>query len=104
MVSGFHGNTDPVMVMFLFLAAVACARGGASCGILLAYPGCQIKIIPLLFVPIFFLFWLHRRQGIRFSRSLYSDESGIMGEPLAKFPALFVRNVLLYSGFWGNWE
>ena len=27
MVSGYHGNTDPVMVMFLFLAGVACVDG-----------------------------------------------------------------------------
>lgn len=52
MVTGFHGNTDPVMVMFLVLAVLMCVRGSpALCGIALAL-SCQIKIIPLLLLPI----------------------------------------------------
>jgi hypothetical protein len=50
MVSGFHGNTDPVMVMFLVLAACMCLwKRPALCGLFLAL-SCQIKIIPLLLV------------------------------------------------------
>ena len=53
MVSGFHGNTDSIMVMFLVLAACQCVRNQPiSCGIFLAL-SCQIKIVPLLCLPVF---------------------------------------------------
>ena len=57
MVSGFHGNTDPVMVMFLVLAAHMCLKERPILAGLFLALSCQIKIVPLLFVPIFFFFW-----------------------------------------------
>src|SRR6185312_13199470 len=66
MVSGFHGNTDPVMVMFLVLAAISVLRvQPVFAGILLAL-SCQIKIIPLLLFPIFFFFWFARGKLVSF--------------------------------------
>ena len=56
MVSGFHGNTDPVMVMFLVLAAYMCLRNKPVLSGLFLALSCQIKIVPLLLVPVFFFF------------------------------------------------
>src|SRR5437762_2927397 len=48
MVSGFHGNTDPVMVLFLICAVWMCLwRQSALAGLFFAL-SCQIKIAPLL--------------------------------------------------------
>jgi len=103
MVSGFHGNTDPVMVMFLVLASLFCLRGKSVwCGLFLAL-SCQIKIIPLLLLPIFFFFWLSRRRAVSFSLPFVSALLVLWAEPLLKFPTLFARNVLLYGSYWGIW-
>ena len=103
MVSGFHGNTDPVMVMFLVLASLFCLRGKSVwCGLFLAL-SCQIKIIPLLLLPIFFFFWLSRRRAVSFSLPFVSVSLILWAEPLLKFPTLFARNVLLYGSYWGIW-
>jgi len=103
MVSGFHGNTDPVMVMFLVLASLFCVRGKpALCGLFLAL-SCQIKIIPLLLLPIFFFFWLSRRRVVAFSLPFLLASGVLWSEPLLKFPALFLKNVLSYGSFWGIW-
>jgi len=103
MVSGFHGNTDPVMVMFLLLASWFCLRGKPiCCGLFLAL-SCQIKIIPLVLLPIFFFFWLPRRQAVWFSVVFVSVSLVFWVEPLLKFPTLFARNVLLYGSYWGIW-
>jgi hypothetical protein len=103
MVSGFHGNTDPVMVMFLILASSFCLRGKSVwCGLFLAF-SCQIKIIPLLLLPIFFFFWLSRRHAVSFSLSFVLVSLVLWAEPLLKFPTLFARNVLLYGSYWGIW-
>ena len=62
MVSGFHGNTDPILVLFLVLASVMALRDRPLlCGLFLAL-SCQVKIIPLLLLPIFFFFWVERRR------------------------------------------
>jgi hypothetical protein len=103
MVSGFHGNTDPVMVMFLVLATVSALRNNAIlCGLFLAF-ACQIKIIPVLLLPIFFFFWLARRRSIPFALPFALASLVLWAEPLVKFPLLFIRNVLSYGSFWGIW-
>ena len=69
MVSGFHGNTDPVMVLFLVLAAYMCVKNQALLSGLFLALSCQIKIVPLFLVPIFFFFWFERSiVGNSFSR------------------------------------
>ena len=103
MVSGFHGNTDPVMVMFLVLASFMCLRNKPALSGLFLALSCQIKIVPLLFVPIFFFFWYDRGIGARFLLPLALGLLLSWSEALLKFPALFIKNVLSYSGFWGIW-
>jgi len=103
MVSGFHGNTDPVMAMFLLLAGYMCLRGRPVwCGIFFAM-SCQTKIIPLLLLPIVFLFWLHRRAATRFVIPFVILSLTLWIEPLTRFPQLFFRNVFSYNGYWGSW-
>src|SRR5207249_793610 len=61
-VSGFHGNVDSVLTMFMFLAALACHREKALwCGICLGMSA-NIKVVGLLLAPIFFFHFLERRQ------------------------------------------
>lgn len=103
MVSGFHGNTDPIMVMFLVLAAYMCLRNRLGlCGLFLAL-SCQIKIVPLIFAPIFFFVALQRRTSRSFLLCFTLTSLILWIEPLTRFPALFVKNVLSYNGFWGLW-
>jgi hypothetical protein len=103
MVSGFHGNTDPVMVMFLMLASLCCLRGKSVWCALFAAFSCEIKIISLLLLPIFFFFWMSRNRARSFSLAFLSGSFAFWAEPLLKFPTLFTRNVLLYGGYWGLW-
>ncbi len=103
MVSGFHGNTDPVVVMFLVLAAYMCLREQpVLCGIFFSL-SCQIKIIPLLLLPIIFFFWLARGVARRFAIPFMLLSLAMWAQPLIEFPTLLLRNVLSYSSFWGGW-
>lgn len=103
MVSGFHGNTDPVMVMFLVLAAICTVRNKPVLGGLFFALSCQVKIIPLLFFPIFFFFWSSRRALVPFLLPFLLSSALLWIEPLTQFPILFFRNVLSYGSFWGIW-
>jgi Glycosyltransferase family 87 len=103
MVSGFHGNTDSVMTMFVLLAACACARNRPLlCGLLLAIAA-QIKIVPLLLFPFFFLFWFARRKGLLFLIPFATTSCLLLLELLLKFPHFLFRNIFSYSSYWGLW-
>lgn len=103
MVSGFHGNTDSVMVLFLVLAAYMCLHERPIfCALFLAL-SCQVKIVPLLLTPIFFFFWLHRQKVFVFMLPFLTASILLWIEPLLKFPAVFIHRVLFYGSFWGIW-
>ncbi len=103
LISGFHGNTDPVMVMFLVLAAAMFFyRGPLLCGVFLAL-ACQTKVIALLLCPIYLLFWIRERKAAPFLISAVTISIVLCLQPLFQFPLLFFRNVLSYSSIWGLW-
>ena len=103
MVSGFHGNTDSVMIMFLVLAACMCLRERSIlCGLFLAL-SCQIKIIPLLLLPIFACFWYSRRATLRFFVPFAAACILLCLVPVITFPVSFIKNVVAYGSIWGLW-
>jgi hypothetical protein len=103
MVSGFHGNTDPVMILLLVCAVWMSLRNQPTlCGLFFAL-SCQIKIVPLLLLPAFGFFWLsqHRSRGFLITGGLTTVILWI--QPLLNFPILFAKNVLAYGSYWGIW-
>jgi uncharacterized membrane protein len=103
MVAGFHGNTDPVMVLFMVWAGLMCLHEKPLwCGVLFAL-ACQVKIAPLLLLPAMIFFWLSRRRLAAFGGSFALVMTILWAEPLCEFPLLFAKNVLCYGSYWGIW-
>jgi uncharacterized membrane protein len=103
MITGFHGNTDPILVLFLLLASITAVRRHALlCGVFLAL-SCQVKIVPLLLFPIFFFYWVHQRRAGWFLLAFAVSSLLCCLEPLLGSPVSFVSNVLGYGSFWGIW-
>lgn len=103
MITGFHGNTDPIMAMFLTLSILAAVRDKAIlCGLFFAL-SCQIKIIPLLFLPILFFYWKERHLVLKFVLPMAITFLVLWSQPLFNFPIAFAKNVLSYGSFWGLW-
>jgi len=101
MVTGFHGNTDPVMVMFLVLASLFCLRGKSVwCGLFLAL-SCQIKIIPLLLLPIFFFFWVSRRRAVSFA-AICPGLACFVGRTAAEISRALFQECFVLRKFLGN--
>ena len=101
LVSGFHGNTDPVFVLFVLLAAFLLADKDrpvlAGCAMAIAI---SIKIVPVVAIPCL-LAYAYRRGR----RSLVNFSAGLAGMAfLIWAPALFTQwpeiksNVLGYTG------
>jgi len=103
MVSGFHGNTDPVMVLLLVCAVWMCLRNRPVLAGLFFALSCQIKIVPLLFLPAFVFFWLSQSRSRGFLISGAITTCLLWSEPLLHFPTLFAKNVLAYGSYWGMW-
>jgi uncharacterized membrane protein len=103
MVTGFHGNTDAVMVLFLVLSTIAAVRKQpVFSGVLMAL-SCQIKIIPVLLLPIFVFYWIKHRRTLRYFVALSTVWILLSLEPLLRSPTAFLQHVVGYGGFWGIW-
>ena len=103
MVSGYHGNVDPILVLFLVLAAWMCVKNQPlACGLFLGL-ACNVKIAAILLAPVFFFYWLHRRQAIRLTAITIITCLAGWYEPLTEYPGLFLKNVFGYSSYWGSW-
>jgi len=110
MISGFHGNTDPVMIFFILLAAWCLARnedshslrsvllGGLAFGMAL-----NIKAVPLLLVPLFFFYLSTLRARFGF----FAAAAAIIGAGSLPYllvgPETIVRRILSYGSFYGTW-
>jgi len=105
MISGFHGNTDPIMISLVVAAAYAMDRqrppwlAGAALG-----AACSIKVWPLVLMPVFFLSAGSWRRRAVFLGS-FAVVAGLLGLPwLWTIPDLIVRRVFDYvpvEGWWG---
>src|SRR5262249_42180144 len=103
MVSGFHGNTDPVMVLLLICAVWMCLLNRPALAGLFFALSCQIKIVPLLFLPAFIFFWLSQKRSRPFLIIGAVTGCLLWAEPVVHFPVLFAKNVLAYGSYWGIW-
>ncbi len=105
LISGFHGNNDPVMIFFLLLSLYLLERTAPDwiAGIAMGM-AVNIKVVPLVFWPAVFL-WLPswRRRLEYFGAAVLAVVLG--SAPLIfQEPALLARKVLGYPssyGFWG---
>ena len=103
MVSGYHGNTDPLMIFLTLLAIYLIERGerwwlaGLAFGMAL-----NIKVAPLIFAPAI-CFYL---PGMR-ARAQYFGAAAaafILGSlPYILLDPSILRNVFGYSSLYGQW-
>jgi len=67
LISGFHGNTDPVMVFFLLLSVYAFERFNSDWLAGLAFGmALNIKIVPLIFIPAIFFYLSNIKRRVVF--------------------------------------
>jgi len=104
MVSGFHGNTDPIMVAFLLLSIMLLGRGhatwlaGAAFGMSM-----NVKAWPVVFVPAIYAYLPDRRR-----RLAYFAAAGavflVAGMPyVLQEPRLILEKVFNYPSLYGHW-
>jgi Gpi18-like mannosyltransferase len=104
MISGFHGNTDPVMIFFLLLSILLLEGygrpwlAGAAFGMSL-----NIKVWPLVFVPAIYASISNRRHRVGY----FVAAAAILGAASLPYvlqePTLIIRRVFGYGSQYGYW-
>lgn len=105
MVSGYHGDVDPIMVALLFFSGVAVLHEWPlMCGALFAM-AVNLKAAPLLLAPIYLAYWFARDRRAACSFSLIAVLILLMGNsrPLLSYPGAFLANVFGPGAHWGGW-
>lgn len=103
LVSGFHGNIDPIMTMALVLAIEAVVNDRpVRCAVWLAL-AVNIKVAALLLAPLIVLIWWHRRRSHAFVPTFIGITLLGWAPGLIAAPREFVDQVLGYSSLWGSW-
>ncbi len=103
LISGFHGNTDPVFIFFLWLAVYFYETGRKSCAAWVYGLSLCIKIVPILALPAF----LFRSRSLK-EASYFLGLSALI--PAVVFlpyffhdPSAIIKNIFGYGGLHGIW-
>jgi hypothetical protein len=103
MVSGYHGNFDSVLAMFVLLTAYYAFRDRVDlCAVFFAF-AVDLKIAALLLSPVFFFYWFARGKTCRFLVLVACLLAPVWIIPLVTYPALVLHNVFGYGSYWGIW-
>jgi hypothetical protein len=103
LISGFHGNTDPVMIFFVLLSIYFIERVGSVWLAGLAFGmALNIKIVPIILIPAIF-FYLGRKRAIGFFGFAFGI--GFLGSLpyILLDPILIAHKMLGYGGLYHRW-
>jgi len=103
MISGFHGNTDPVMIFFVLLSIYFLDRQSPWAAGIAAGMSLNIKVAGLIFLPaILFAFAGSRQRGKFLAAAVLTVIVG--SQPyLVEDPLLIARHTLGYTSLAGHW-
>ena len=102
LISGFHGNSDPILVFFLLLTVYLTEKGsyilgGAAFGLAMS-----VKVVPIELIPAIFLY-LPGRKRIRFFGPAAAVILTTWSPFLFEDPAAIWHNVIGYRSQYGVW-
>lgn len=103
-ISGFHGNTDPIMMFFVLLSVLLLEQKQPVWIVGLAFGmSLNIKVASLVFVPVFLFYLPNWRQRIEYSMAVVAAFF-CGGLPyLIQDPIFILHRVFGYGGSYGAW-
>ena len=103
LISGFHGNTDPIMMFFLVAAVFFAERGNpARAGVAFGL-ACSVKLISLIFAPAILLCLPGLRPRLKWLAASVVVWFALSLPYIAQEPSLILRSMFGYSGATGLW-
>ena len=104
-ISGFHGNTDPLMIFFVLLSVylLETRAGGVSVAAVAFGLALSFKVAPLIFAPALWFYLPGMRQRVAyFGLAALVFLCGSLPYFLSD-PVLVAQNVFGYSSIYGHW-
>lgn len=104
MVSGFHGNTDPVMIFLVLLSVYLIDSrhwiwlAGLALGM-----ATNIKIVPVIFVPAIFLYLPDLRSRLKYFTAMGMVFLVCSIPYLFQEPVFIIKRVFGYGSIYGQW-
>ena len=103
MISGYHGNTDPLMICFVLLAVFLRTTSAAWLAGMAFGMAMNIKIVPVIFAPMFLLYRYELRKGFAFAAAAAATFAIASLPHLWNDPWTIAQRVFGYGGPWGTW-
>src|SRR5882724_7415941 len=104
MISGYHGNTDSVMILFLLASVFLLNTTNHSWVAGMAFGmSLNIKVAPLIFIPVTFFYLPTLQQRAKFfGAAIIVFVVGSLSY-IAQDPKVIARVVFGYGSLYGNW-
>jgi hypothetical protein len=102
LVSAFHGNTDCLYAALVLMAVIAFDRQLYCLAGLLLAAALNVKLIPLVLLPLVFIGSPNRRALLRLTTGLALGATPFVVAALAAGHAMY-RNMVLYNSLADNW-
>jgi hypothetical protein len=103
MISGFHGNTDPVMIFFVLLSIYFLDRQSPWAAGIAAGMSLNIKVAAIIFLPaILFAFLGYRQRGKFLAAAIVTVVVASLPY-LVEDPLVIARQTLGYTSIAGHW-
>ena len=103
LISGFHGNTDPVFIFFVLLATYLLENNNiAFSGFIYGLSMC-IKIVPIVLAPVFFFYLKNKKDKITFISFAFIAPVLVFLPYFIQDYHSIIKNIFVYSGLKGIW-
>ncbi len=103
LISGFHGNTDPIMMFFVVAAVFFAERGDAACAGAAFGLACSVKLIPMIFAPAILLCLPGPRSRLKWLAASAAVWFALSLPYMAQEPLLILKSMLGYGSLTGVW-
>lgn len=106
LISGFHGNTDPLMIFFVVLSVYLLKVGQLNWAAAAFGMAINIKVVPLLLVPAILIYLWSRKsaRSIVLFVSIATVVVVVLSMPyILSNPLMISKATLGYGGMYGKW-
>jgi F5/8 type C domain/Glycosyltransferase family 87 len=103
LISGYHGNTDPLMIFFVLLAVYLRETSAAWAAGIAFGMAMNIKVVPLIFAPAMLLYRYELRRAAVFAAAAAATVIAASMPFLAQDPWLIARRVFGYASPGDAW-
>ena len=103
LISGFHGNTDPIMMFFVVAAVFFTEREDATRAGIAFGVACSVKLIPLMFAPAILLCLPEVHARLKWMVASAAVWIALSLPYIALEPILILKSMLGYGSSTGLW-